>query len=171
MYIYYMYLHIFCFYYIISGDDIVKKICCFTGHRKIHNPHEIYNKLLNTIEKIIINDNVKDFQMGNYGAFDRLVIRALNELKLKYDIKTELIIPYLTKEINQNREEYYKNYNSITVADIPLSTPHKLRIIKCNEYMIKNCDYLICHIQHSWGGAYKTVSFAKKQKNISIIKV
>ena len=148
-----------------------KRICCFAGHSKIDNIDFVYKKLLEIIENLIIKENVMDFQVGNYGTFDKLVIKALNELKHKYDIKTELVLPYLTKEINKNKEEYYKSYNSILVADIPVSTPQRLKIIKCNEYMIKTCDYLICYVEHSWGGASKTLEFAKKNKNIKIINI
>lgn len=152
-----------------KGMKIMNKICCFAGHSKIDNSDLVYKKLIEAIEKLIIEENIKSFQVGNYGAFDNLAIKALNELKQKYDIKTELVIPYLTKEINENKEEYYRNYDSITIADIPLSTPQKLRIIKCNEYMISSCSYLICYIKYPWGGAAKTLNFAKSRKNIKIL--
>ena len=159
--------------FLILGCFINKerRICCFAGHSKVANIDFVYSKLLQILENLIIKENVTNFQVGNYGTFDKLAEKALNKLKEKYDIKIELVIPYLKKEINENKEEYYKNYDNIVMAEIPLSTPQKLKIIKCNEYMIKSCNYLICYIEHSWGGASKTLDFAKKKKNIKIINI
>ena len=147
-----------------------KRICCFAGHSKIDDIEFVYKRLLEITKNLIINENVTHFQVGNYGTFDKLAVKSLNKLKEKFDIKIELVIPYLTKEINEYKEEYYKNYNSILIADIPLATPQRLKIIKCNEYMIKSCDYLICYVKHSWGGASKTLEFAK-ENNIKIINI
>ena len=82
-----------------------------------------------------------------------------------------LVIPYLTSEINEYKELYYKDYDNILVADIPEKTPKKLQIIKGNQYMVKNSQVLVCYVKHSWGGAAKTLEFAQKRKNIKIINI
>lgn len=61
-------------------------------------------------------------------------------------------------------ESYYDKYDNILVADIPLTTPKRLKIIKANEYMVNNSDFLICYIDHTWGGAFKTFDYARKRK-------
>ena len=153
------------------GRIIVRKICCFAGHSKLYNADEIYSRLISSIENLIVNEGVTEFWVGNYGAFDRLSAKAVRELKAKYPgIRLVLIIPYVTSLINENRESYYKDYDEILVADIPESTPHRLRIIKSNQYMVKSSQFLICYAEYSWGGAAKTLEYAKKRK-ISIINI
>ena len=72
--------------------------------------------------------------------------------------------------INDNYKELYiNNYDNIIVADIPQSTPKNLQIIKTNQYMINNSDILICYVSQTFGGAAKTLEYAKSKKNINIM--
>lgn len=141
------------------------KICCFAGHREIYNTDKVYNDLLCTIENLILDENVLEFWVGNYGVFDKLSKKAVNTLKSKYhNIKLNLVIPYLTNSVKEIKTEF----DNIIIADIKENTPRNLKIIKCNEYMIKNSEYLICYVFYNWGGANKTLEFAQKNKNVKI---
>lgn len=50
------------------------------------------------------------------------------------------------------------------MADIPESTHRNPKIIKANEFMINNSDFLISYVNYSWGGAVKTMEYAIKKK-------
>ncbi|MBE6679754.1 MAG: DUF1273 family protein [Ruminococcaceae bacterium] len=148
---------------------MIKKKCCFAGHKDT-SCGSIKQKLQDTLIKLIENENVQYFWIGNYGAFDKCAATVIKSLKKEYpDIKSELIIPYLTKDIINNGD-YYKNYDSILIAEIPPNTPQKFRISKANEYMVKKCDYIVCYVDHTYGGAYQTLKSAQK-KNIKIINL
>lgn len=67
------------------------------------------------------------------------------------------MLPYITKEINNYKEEYYKNYDEIFITDMPENTPTKFKILKCNQHMVDSSDFLLCYITHDWGGATKTI--------------
>ncbi|MBQ7975092.1 MAG: DUF1273 domain-containing protein [Clostridia bacterium] len=113
-----------------------------------------------------------NFYVGNYGAFDRMCARAVRSLKKKYSfINLNLVVPYLTAEINDNKEQYYADFDCILLADIPETTPRRLGIIKCNEYMVKKSDYIICFVKYSWGVAAKTLEYAESKKHIKIINI
>lgn len=148
-------------------NEGLKRRCCFAGHSVIedYNIREmIKRKSIEVIEKYGVNE----FWVGNYGAFDSCAMSVINELKNLYDIKLNLVIPYLTKEINENREWYYKNYDNILIADIVEGIPGKYKILECNQYMIDQCVYLICYVKYSWGGAAKTIEYARRKKHIEI---
>ncbi|MBQ7097951.1 MAG: DUF1273 family protein [Clostridia bacterium] len=133
----------------------------------MYNTEELQKKLYQTIEKIILENGIKEFWVGNYGVFDKMVSYILNELKKLYDIRIELIIPYLTHEIAEEKVFYNQRFDSITVADIPTTTHYKSKITKTNEYMVDNSEYLICFVDKEWGGAAKALKYAeKKKKNI-----
>ncbi len=150
----------------------MKKRCCFAGHSKIYNTDEIYSNLIKHIERLIVEESVFEFMVGNYGSFDSLSAKAVRSLKVKYpEVSLELVIPYLTKSINEYKEMYYKNYDSILMADMPECTPQRLRILKCNEYMVNNSDFIICYVERRSGGAAKTFEFAEKKTNIEIINI
>lgn len=150
----------------------MRKICCFAGHSSLLNRDTISQKLSSKIEDLIINNCITEFWVGNYGAFDSLSAFLVYELKKKYPfIELNLIVPYLTAEITNNKNLYFDIFDNILIADIPEKTPKQFHIIKCNEYMIKKSDFLICFVDFHWGGAYKTLEYAKRQKHIKIFNI
>ena len=166
--------NIFAFAHILLAfndkENFMNKRCCFVGHSKIYVGFE--NKLRFEIEKLILYKGVNEFWVGNYGVFDRAAAKTVRKLKAVYpNIKLSLVLPYTTKIIEKNKERYYKKFDSLLIADIPEKTTLKRRIIKCNEDMINECDFLICYVRHSWGGASKTLEYATKKKHIKIINI
>ncbi len=154
------------------GQKVIKmSICCFAGHNSDYN-EKTRTDLYKECEKIITKNNCNEFWVGNYGGFDKLAAAVIRDLKKLYPfIQLNLILPYLTKEINDYPRYYYEKYDSLIMADIPLNTPHQYKIIKATQYMVKKSDFLICYIKYSFGGAIKTYEYAKKQKNIKIINI
>ena len=149
----------------------MKRVCTFAGHRDISASEKLISDLKEHIEILITKENVSEFLVGNYGGFDLIAAKTVRELKKFYpQIKLNLVIPYLTKVITEYKEQFYEKYDSIVMADIPLSTPKNLRIIRCNQYMVDKADFLICYINHSRGGAAQTVEYAKK-KGINIVNL
>ena len=151
---------------------MIKKICCFAGHSDLADTEEIYTRLLSTLENLVSEGSVTEFWVGNYGAFDRLSARAVREIKMKHpEIKSALVVPYLTSGINEYRDELQKDFDDIIIADIPPKTPKKLQIIKCNQYMVKSSQILVCYVKYSFGGAAKTLEYAEKRKDITVINL
>ena len=67
--------------------------CFFIGHRE--TPDRVYPTLRETIERHITEYGVSEFVVGQYGSFDRLVIRALSQAKRTHpDITLMLMTPY-----------------------------------------------------------------------------
>lgn len=150
----------------------MRKICCFAGHSEIYDTENVYTKLLTVIEDLITTENINEFWVGNYGAFDKLSAKAVRELKVKHpEIQLNLVIPYLTSEINQYKELYYKDFDNILLADISEKTPKRLQIIKCNQYMVNNSNAFVFYVNHSFGGAAKTFEYATQSKNIKIVNL
>ena len=127
----------------------MKKKCCFAGHSEIAGKEELYERLISAIEELILTDGICEFWTGNYGEFDKLAARAVRELKGKHpEIQLILVIPYLTSEINEYREQYYRDYDDILVAELPENTPGRLKIIKANQYMVQSCDAIVAFVEH-----------------------
>ena len=137
--------------------------CCFAGHNKVYG-EDIRESLAKTAELLITQYGVKEFWIGNYGQFDFCARSILQALKKEYAIEIDLVIPYLTKDICQNTDFYHKRFDNILMADIPEKTPKRIYIIKANEYMINNSEFLICNVEYPWGGAAKTLEYAKRRK-------
>ena len=63
-------------------------VCSFFGHRE--TPSEIYPQLKDRMEALIQERKINSFLVGNQGGFDGLVLKALRELKQKYQLLSHL---------------------------------------------------------------------------------
>ena len=88
----------------------MNKRCCFAGHGKICPTDDISDNLANLIEKLITEENVSDFWVGNYGDFDKLSAKAVRNLKVKYpNIQLNLVIPLG----DSSTFPFYRNQNTL----------------------------------------------------------
>lgn len=51
---------------------MINKTCCFFGHRKIDDTVEMRTRLYETIEKLIVEENVDTFLFGSKSDFNSL---------------------------------------------------------------------------------------------------
>lgn len=136
------------------------KICFFAGHRNCSCNGEMYDAVYKEAEKLIVSQGVTEFWVGRYGNFDAVATQVVDDLRKKYDIKLYLVIPYVTVDITKEAEKFY---DEIIMADVPEKTPARYKILKCNEYAVKEADFLIHAVAFGFGGAAKTLEYARKQ--------
>ena len=138
-------------------------IITFCGHSNCLFNNDVKEQLKNILlDKIIKNPTCK-FYLGGYGDFDSLCLRTLIELKKEFqDIELIFITPYIDK--NYSKLEFAK-YHYDDVIFPPLeSVPRKFTILKRNEWMVEEADLVIAYVMYSWGGAAKTLEYAKRKK-------
>lgn len=141
-------------------------VCSFAGHSQIENEEEIFVKLYKECLYLVAERGVTEFMVGNYGAFDRMARSAVHRVKRAFPtVKISLVLPYLTKEIKENQKYYEQNYDNIIIGSAPDAMP-KYKIISCNRFMADNSDFMICCINHTYGGAYLTYKYAKNRTEI-----
>lgn len=145
--------------------------CCFAGHGQLSYGEDVYEKLIEVLKRLVTEENVTEFFVGNYGSFDRLCARAVRHIKEEFPhIILTLVVPYLTQEIKKNKDYFNSAFDSILVADMPENTPKAIKILKCNEYMVRKSEFVVAYVKYSFGGAYKTIKFAQRKgkKEINI---
>ena len=77
--------------------DNNEKTCCFFGHREV--THNIRPKLTAIIQRLVTEDGVTEFYLGNQGQFDSMVYSVLKELKGKYpQIRYTVVLAYMPDE-------------------------------------------------------------------------
>ena len=62
----------------------IENTCCFFGHRTINETEELKSKLIETIEKLIVEKQVDTFLFGSKSRFNSLCQETVTELKEKY---------------------------------------------------------------------------------------
>ncbi len=142
-------------------DEVVElRACALFGHRD--SPESIAKVLYNAIERVIAEEDVKVFYVGTQGSFDRIAYRVLCELENKYSIEIKVVLAYLQTDKNS-----YYDYKKTVFPDVLENTPRKYAIIKRNNYMIDNSDYIVCYVENSFTNAYTFVKRAIR-KNLKI---
>ena len=134
------------------------KTCCFFGHREV--THNIKDKLTAIIEKLITEENVTEFYLGNQGQFDSMVYSVLKELKAKYpQIRYTVVLAYMP-------DEHIKEvYGEDTLFPDGLeSVPKKYAISKRNDWMILQSGYAVCYVHKITGGAAKFKEKTEKKE-------
>ena len=133
--------------------------CTFFGHRDC--PSLIKPKLREVLIDLIENHAVDMFYVGQQGAFDGIVHSVLKELvsvypHIRYAVVLERFPP--------KRDEFYTRDYSDTMLPEGIETVHpRFSISWRNKWMIKQSDYVVTYITHSWGGAAQFAAIADNQ--------
>lgn len=143
------------------------KTCFFIGHRNAST--EIFPLITEEVTRHICELGVDDFFVGHYGQFDSMAARAVIQAKEIYpEITLTLLLPYhpATRPIKtpQGFDGTYYPQGMETV-------PQKLAIVKANEHMVQNSDYLIAYVAHPSQGSRELLEFALKRQRRGLIQV
>lgn len=134
-------------------------IVTFCGHRQIFN-QEAISKWLDSILPSLIEGSTTTFYLGGYGAFDQLAAAAVLRQKAVYSaIEAVLVLPYLNQSIDAS------DYDRTTYPLLE-KVPPRLSIIKRNQWMVECADVVISAVTHNWGGAAKTLDYARRKGKV-----
>lgn len=113
-----------------------ERSCCFFGHRKIEDTSELRTKLYETIESLILNENVDTFLFGSKSQFNELCRDLVTEIKEKYPHVKRVYVraeyPYISDD--------YKNYLLENYED----TYYPNKVIGAGKatYVERNCEMI-----------------------------
>ena len=119
----------------------------FVGHKD--TPQSIYHSLYEALKILIQTEEVADFYVGHQGAFDRMALRALCELKKIYPfIKTHIVLAYMPCE----EEKSPLGCTTLFPEEVAVA-PARFAIDRRNRWMIEKSDIIIAYVKRSYGGA------------------
>ena len=142
-------------------------IVTFCGHRDFVETAEAENQLTMFLEKYA-RENVRLVcYNGGYGNFDYFAAKCVQRMQEQYsNIRNCLVLPYIDQPFLE-RIEIFKNHFNETIYPPLESVPRKYAIIRRNEWMVDSADIVIAYVTYSWGGAARTLEYARrKKKNI-----
>lgn len=145
-------------------------IVTFCGHRDFVETAEAENQLTMFLEKYA-RENVRLVcYNGGYGNFDYFAAKCVQRMQEQYsNIRNCLVLPYIDQPFLE-RIEIFKNHFDETIYPLLESVPRKYAIIRRNEWMVDSADIVIAYVTYSWGGAARTLEYAKR-KNKNIIQI
>ena len=122
-----------------------KNTCCFFGHRTINETEELRSKLIEIIEKLIVNEKVDTFLFGSKSSFNSLCLHLLTEMKEKYPHVKRVYIraeyPYISEHYKKYRlEDYEHTYYPETIMN-----SGKASYVERNYEMINHSQFCIVY--------------------------
>ena len=135
----------------------------FCGHSNFSFDNTVKEKLRELLLQEIRKNPACKFYLGGYGDFDSLCLNILKELKIQFpNIESLFITPYL--DDNYSKLETAKLYYDGIIYPPLENVPRRFCISKRNEWMVNEADFVIAFVKYSWGGAAKTLEYAKRKK-------
>ena len=136
--------------------------CTFFGHRDC--PDSIRPKLRSVILDLIAIQGVDMFYVGHQGGFDDLVRGVLRELEQEYsEVRYAVVLAYMPSEHPTLCD------TSDTMLPEGIELVHPCYAISWrNNWMLRQSDFVVAYMTHSWGGAAQYVKMAIRSGKIVI---
>jgi hypothetical protein len=151
----------------LLGDGVLNTFTVsFFGHRIIENALKIEGRLEQLIQALLRDHEYVEFLVGRDGEFDQLVSSAIRRCKREYrsDNSAHIwVLPYVTAEFRDNEESFRDYYDEIEVCEAATGCHYKNAHQTRNRAMVDRSDLVVFCIQHTSGGAWQTMKYAKKQ--------
>ena len=145
----------------------------FFGHRDTKETPELKDKLNDTISfffNLALEQNSKlKFLCGHYGNFDALSSLSIDKIRKEFpSVECEKI--FVTPYFGDRLDTWVASHCDSTIYPPLEKVPYKYAIVKRNEWMADNAQYIILHSIYSWGGTARMETYAKR-KNKKIIYI
>lgn len=136
-------------------------IVTFCGHSKIYEDNNLEDNILQLLEENL-NGKV-DFYLGGYGHFDAIAEKScMRYKKINALANVHFITPYLNEEYLKIKMDM-SGYDDSIYPEIE-KVPKRFAIVERNKWMVRQSDLVIAYVNYSWGGAIKTLEYARKLK-------
>lgn len=118
-------------------------------------------EIARNIRDLIENCGVSMFYVGNHGTFDAIVRSTLKDLQRVYpQIQYAVVLAYLP---GKNPEFGSEDYSDTMLPEGIEAVPRRFAITWRNKWMLRQADYVVTYVTHSWGGAAQFAELAAKK--------
>ena len=141
--------------------------CFFIGHREA--PETLMGELTAEVERHINEYGVTDFVVGRYGRFDGMAAKSVKAAKKRHpEVTLTLLLPYHPYD---RPTPTPPGFDGMFYPPGMETVPKRAAIVRANQYMVDNSDYLIAYVRHSVSNAWNLVEYAKRSKKQGRIKI
>lgn len=122
-----------------------EKTCCFFGHRTINETEELKSKLIEIIEKLIVDENVDTFLFGSKSQFNSLCLELVNEIKEKYPHIKRVYVRAEYPDINEQYINYLLESYEDTYYPEHIRSSGRAAYVERNYEMIDKSKFCIVY--------------------------
>ena len=119
--------------------------CCFIGHRTINKTEELKINLSDTIERLIIDENVDAFLFGSKSSFDSLCHELVTKIKRKYLHIKRIYVRAEFPIISDDYKSYLLESYEDTYYPEKILGAGRAIYVERNREMIKNCRFCVVY--------------------------
>ena len=155
-----------------------EKTCCFFGHRTINETEELKSKLIEIIEKLIVDENVDTFLFGSKSRFNSLCQETVTEIKEKYPHIKRIYVRAEYQDINEQYTNYLLESYEETYYPEHIRSSGRAAYVERNYEMINKSKFCIVYYDEPnapttrKSGTKIALDYAKKQgKQITVLPI
>ena len=119
------------------------KTCCFFGHRTINENEKLKTKLIDTIEKLIVDEKVDTFLFGSKSNFNSLSLKLVTKIKEKYPNIKRVYVRAEYPHISEHYKNYLLNNYEDTYYPEKIINSGRASYVERNYEMIDNSQFCI----------------------------
>jgi len=132
--------------------------CTFFGHSCC--PEQIRPKLRAVVVDLIENHGIDRFYVGNHGGFDGMVHSVLGQIVPTYaGVQYAVVLSC----VPTRTDAYDWEFCDTIVPDGIELVPPRFGISWRNKWMIRQAEYVVTYVTHSFGGAAQFAHMAQRQ--------
>lgn len=143
------------------------KSCFFMGHREADE--QLLPRLELVIDRLVTDEKVRYFYVGDYGGFDRIAATAVKRAKQKYpDVTLMLVLPYHPAErVVPTPDGFDGTYHPEGLENMP----RRYAIVRANQIMVDACDWLVCYVCHGASNSRNLLEYARRREENGLIQI
>ena len=122
-----------------------EKTCCFFGHRTINETEELKSKLIEIIEKLIVEKQVDTFLFGSKSRFNSLCQETVTEIKEKYPHIKRVYVRAEYPIISEDYKNYLLENYEDTYYPEKIKNSGRAAYVERNYEMINKSHYCIVY--------------------------
>lgn len=143
------------------------KSCFFIGHREADE--RLLPRIIDTIERLITEENVSFFYVGGYGGFDRIAGAAVKQAKKQHpNIVLKLVLPYHPAE---RPIEAPAGYDGTYYPEGLENVPRQYAIVRANKILVETSDWLVCYVRHGDSNSRNLLEYAERREKEGLIQI
>ena len=123
----------------------IENTACFFGHRKMNETEELKSKLIEIIEKLIVDEKVDIFLFGSKSRFNSLCLELVTEIKEKYPHIRRVYVRAEYPDINEQYTNYLLESYEDTYYPEHIIGSGRAAYVERNYEMINKSHYCIVY--------------------------
>ena len=150
---------------------MIENTCCFFGHRTINETEELKSKLIEIIEKLIVENSVDTFLFGSKSRFNDLCYEIVTEIKEKHPHIKRIYVRAEYLDIDESYKNYLLESYEDTYYPEKIIGAGKAAYVERNYEMINKSHFCIVYYDEQnapttrKSGTQIALDYAIKQNN------